>query len=273
MSAVLVSEEHRGKGYAKRLMSLLHSVVAPHRYLNPLKAPSVIDRPSTVSVQYSAVGDYYSHCIPSAGESRWDVQKALITTWPSSSTHIPPSKGNSRPIELLSEPDVTATLNSDDLNIPTDILEFQKNDPIKTYFAFAPTAPLNAYSITFSKFTPGVPVNPPWGAKVTGTGDFMTWGFFKRPTLKSVVTRLRASTDSFPLLLDAAYRVAQDTQCDAIEAWNVPEYLKEIVRETGGETVARERNLSSFKWYGEQPNSKVDDEDIVWVLDERYNWC
>ncbi|CAE6424583.1 unnamed protein product [Rhizoctonia solani] len=253
MSAVLVPEEYRGKGYAKQLMSLLHSVVAPHRYPNPLKVPSIISHPSTVSVLYSAIGDYYSHCVPSAGESGWSIQKSFITTWPLSSIHISPSKRDSLPIELLSESDVTAVLESDDLKIPTDMLELRKKDPTKLYFAFAPTAPLNAYSIILSKFTPGSPSDP--------------------PSLKLVITRLRARPNSFKVLLDAAHRAAQDAKCDAIEVWNVPKHLEEVVQETGGETVERESNLSSFKWYGEQPDSIVNNADIIWALDERYNWC
>ncbi|KAH7335643.1 hypothetical protein B0J17DRAFT_667209 [Rhizoctonia solani] len=274
ISSVLVPPEHRGKGYANRLMSLLHSVLAPHRYPNPLKAPTVIDRPSTVSVLYSSVGDYYSRCVPSAGESGWNLQKSLITRWPLSSVQIP-SKEHSPSIQLLSESDVTVTLDSDDSNIPTDLLELQKKAPTKTYFAFAPTAPLNAHSILLSKIAPGGPANPSWGAKIPGSGDFMTWVFFSRPDLNLVVTRLRATADSFPVLLDAAYRVAQDAKCEGMEVWNLSEDLREIARETGGETKDREMdaNLSAFKWYGEQPQSKVDNGDVVWALDERYSWC
>ncbi|CAE6424574.1 unnamed protein product [Rhizoctonia solani] len=270
VSSVLVPPEHRGKGYANRLMSLLHSVLAPHRYPNPQKTPTVIDRPSTVSVLYSSVGDYYSRCVPSKGESGWSLHKSMITKWPLSSIRIP-SKGHSPSIQLLSESDVTATLDSDDSNIPTDLVGLQKKEANKTYFAFAPTAPLNAHSVLLSKLAPGGPVNPSWGAKISDSGDFMTWVFFSRPDLNLVITRLRATVDSFPALLGAAYQVAQDAKCESMEVWNVPEDLREIARETGGETSERgaDGNLSAFKWYGEQTQSKVDNADVNWALDER----
>ncbi|KAH7335644.1 hypothetical protein B0J17DRAFT_667213 [Rhizoctonia solani] len=268
---VFVPPANRGKGYAERLMSRVHSVLAPHRYPDPLKAPKVTDYPSTVSVLYSAVGDYYARCVPSIGESGWTLQKSLITSWPLSNVQIPSIKGIMPRVELLSESDVTTTLDSDDSNVPADLLELQKKDPTKTYFAFVPTAPLNALPIATSKLYPGGPSNPSWGAKVSGGSDFITWVFFHRPDLRLVVTRLRATTDSFPALLDAAVRVSRDAGCESLEAWNVPEHLEEMAKASGGETAEREPddNISAFKWYGQQSDTKVDNADVVWALDER----
>ncbi|KAJ1300328.1 hypothetical protein OPQ81_005149 [Rhizoctonia solani] len=143
ISTVLVPSEHRGKGYAKLFMSLLHSALASHRYPHPLKVPTVTNHPSTVSVLYSAVGDYYARCIPATGESGWTLQKSVVTTWPLSSVQIP-IQGIPTPAKLLSEAEVTATLDLGDSDIPTDLLELQKKDPTKTYFAFVPTAPLES---------------------------------------------------------------------------------------------------------------------------------
>ncbi|CEL60486.1 hypothetical protein RSOLAG1IB_09679 [Rhizoctonia solani AG-1 IB] len=272
-SSVFVNPEHRGKGYAGRLMSLLHSALAPHRYPNPLKVLGTVDQPSTVSVLYSAVGDYYARCAPSQGETGWTLQKTFVTTWSVSTIRIPSAKGDLPAVELLSESDVEATLSSDDPEIPTDLLRLQKKDPTKTYFAFAPTAPLNAQPVMISKLAPGCPSNPSWGAKIPGTGDFMTWVFFHRPGLRLVATRLRASTESFSVLLDAAVRTARDTKSEHIEIWNVPEHLKEITQATGGETTERRDNLWAFKWYGQQSEPKGENSGVVWALDERYSWC
>ncbi|CAE7203429.1 unnamed protein product [Rhizoctonia solani] len=272
VSAVLVPPEHRGKGYARRFMSLMHSVLAPHRYPNSPKAPTVDDRPSTVSVLYSAVGDYYSRCTPSEGESGWTLQKSLITTWLPPNFQLSPGT-ETPPIELLSESDVVATLDSDDSRIPVDLLELREKDPSKTYFAFVPTAPLNDFSVTMSKLFPGAPSDPSWGAKIPGGSDFMTWVYFRRSGLNLVVTRLRASAESFPALLGAAFQVARDMGCEGVEIWNVPEHLAEIARTTGGETTERDTNISALKWYGQQPGSGVDHTDVVWALDERYSWC
>ncbi|CAE6492728.1 unnamed protein product [Rhizoctonia solani] len=273
ISAVLVPPEHRGKGYAQRFMSLMHSVLAPHRYPNPLKAPTTSGHPSTVSVLYSAVGDYYSRCVPATGESGWTLQKSLVTTWPVSSAQIPPSPGTPLQVELLSEADVSTTLDSDDTGVPTDLVELQKKDPTKTYFAFVPPAPASSCSVIISKLAPGGPSNPPWGAKITDGTEFMTWAFLGRPNLKLVATRLRASTNSFAALFGAALQVARDTGCESIEVWNVPEHLEGIAKEMGGETTDRADNLSAFKWYGQQPDLKASNVEVVWALDERYSWC
>ncbi|KAJ1300329.1 hypothetical protein OPQ81_005150 [Rhizoctonia solani] len=268
---VIVPPEHRAKGYAKLFMSLMHSVLAPHRYPNPVKVPTATDHPSTVSVLYSSVGDYYARCAPLEGESGWTLQKSLITTWRLSDVQI--SEGTSPAVKILSESDVTETLDSDDSNIPTDLLELQEKDPMKTYFAFVPTAPLNAYSVTlgklFLKHVDG-PSNPSWGAKIPGTSNFMTWTYFGLPNLELIVTRLRATADSFPLLLHAALRAARDAKCASVAVWNVPEHLNGIARETDGETAERDDDLSAFKWYGQEPDLKTDNAGIVWALDERW---
>ncbi|KAG8685154.1 hypothetical protein FRC11_011033 [Ceratobasidium sp. 423] len=271
ISFVIVPPEHRGKGYANRFMSLLHSVLAPHRYPNPLKAPKVADHPSTVSILYSIVGDFYTRCVPAAGESGWSRQRSFKTTWHLSDIKIPLSKGFLPPVELLSELDVTETLNSDDRNIPADLLQLQKKDPTKTYFAFARTAPLNTYFLTISKLTPSGSSNASWGARVPDSSNFMTWVLFGEPGLKLIITRLRATADSFPVLLNAALRVAQDAQCQAIEIWNLPEHLTQVARVIGGVMAEQQDYLPSFKWYGQQP--EVAGADVVWALEERYSWC
>ncbi|CAE6346502.1 unnamed protein product [Rhizoctonia solani] len=269
-SFVIVPPEYRGKGYAQCMMTLLHSALAPHRYPNPSKVPTVASHQSTVSILYSAVGDYYARCAP-PGESGWTRQTSWRTTWPLSSIHIPPKKATSLPVTLLSEHDVTETLDSDDSNVPADLLELQKKNPKKTFFAFVPTAPLNAYFLTMSKVTPGGLSNTHWGARIPGSNDFMTWVIFDQPNLKVIITRLRATADSFPVLLNAALQVAQDAKCEGIEVGNIPEHLKEVAQATGGVTTEWDDHLPAFKWYGE--NSGDASADAVWAMEERYSWC
>ncbi|KAH7337163.1 hypothetical protein B0J17DRAFT_707478 [Rhizoctonia solani] len=271
ISFVIVPPEHRGKGYANRFMSLLHSALAPHRYPNPTKAPTPTDHPSTVSILYSAVGDYYARCAPSVGESGWSRQSSCVTTWPLSSIRISPNKAFVPPTEFLSESEVTATLDSDDSHIPMELLQLQKKNPTKTYFAFVPTAPLNAYSLTMSKLTPDGSSNISWGAQISGSRDFMTWVLFDDAGFKLIITRLRASASAFPALLGAALQVAQGARCKGIEVWNIPEHLKEVVRTTGGVTAEREECIPAFKWYGQE--SRTADTDVVWAMNERYGWC
>ncbi|CUA71961.1 hypothetical protein RSOLAG22IIIB_09977 [Rhizoctonia solani] len=249
ITSVVVAPEHRGKGYGKRFMSLMHSALALHRYPNP-KVTTFVDRASTVTVLYSAVGDYYSRCVPSIGEPGWTLQKSFVTTWPLSRAQIP--SATSSHVQLLSESDVTRTLDSDDSNIPTDLIDLQNRDPTKTYFAFVPTAPLNAYATLIGKLLldrGDSPSNLSWGAKVPDKCDFMAWSFFGLQNLQLVVAR--------------------DAKCESVEIWNVPEQLRKMARATGGETTERVDHLSAFKWYGQECDSKVDVADVVWALDER----
>ncbi|KAH7335646.1 hypothetical protein B0J17DRAFT_769482 [Rhizoctonia solani] len=101
----------------------------------------------------------------------------------------------------------------------------------------------------------------------------MTWVFYGTSDLQLVISRLRATVESFPVLLNAALQAAKDTKCDSIVVWNIPEHLKEVTRATGGETTEREDDLSAFKWYDQRAGMKVDNVDVVWALDEKYSWC
>ncbi|QRW23916.1 hypothetical protein RhiXN_10240 [Rhizoctonia solani] len=229
ITSVIVPPEHRRKGYAERFMSLLHSALVPHRYPDPLNTPVTFKQPSTVSVLYSVVGNYYARCVPAARESGWSIQKSFVTTWPLSNVHI--SQTTSSPVESLSDTEIISALDLDDSNIPGDMLKMQKQDPEKTYFAFVPTAPLNDYSVVISKL------------------------------VQLVITRLRATPDLFPTLLAAAVQTAKDTGCESIEIWNVPEDLKMIALKTGGETTERTDDLAAFKWYGQNSDPKIDNKD------------
>ncbi|GAB1527418.1 hypothetical protein RhiTH_010593 [Rhizoctonia solani] len=268
ITSVIVPPEHRRKGYAERFMSLLHSALVPHRYPDPLNTPVTFKQPSTVSVLYSVVGNYYARCVPAARESGWTIQKSFVTTWPLSNVHI--SQTTSSPVESLSDTEIISALDLDDSNIPGDMLKMQKQDPEKTYFAFVPTAPLNDYSVVISKLvmkSRGVAALS-WGAKIPGTNNFMAWVFHGLEQVQLVITRLRATPDLFPTLLAAAVRTAKDTGCESIEIWNVPEDLKMIARKTGGETTERTDDLAAFKWYGQNSDPKIDNKDVIWAVEE-----
>lgn len=270
ISAVLTHPRHRGKGCGKRFMSLLHAALAPQRYPGLRNSVTPTHPPSTVSVLYSSVGEFYASCVPAPGESGWTSQRSMKTVWTLSAISDIPAEASRSTVPLLSESEITSLLSADDRNIPADLLELQKSDPTKTYFAFAPTAPLNAFSLTLSKLSPGCPTNVPWGARVSDGGDFMTWVYETRTSRKLVITRLRADINSFPALFGAALAAARETNREIIEMWNVPQELLGIVRATGGETIERKELLSAFKWYG---TGSASNKDIVWALDERYGWC
>lgn len=268
ISSVLTPPQHRGKGYARRLMSLLHVALAPLRY--PHLQKSVIlpegHPPSTVSVLYSSVGDFYASCPPCPDESGWIAPGPTKVLW-----KVESLDGFTADSPLATDPilesGIAPKLSSDDKLIPGDLLELQKSDPTKTYFAFAPTAPLNAWSLTLSKFISGCPPNVTWGAQVPGTNDFMIWVYHpKGKSLKLFINRLRASAQSFPALFEAAILAARENKCEIIEVWNLPQHLVRVAQATGGELTERRDSLSAFKWYGKGQGS---DGSVVWALDER----
>lgn len=266
ISMVLTPPHHRGKGYATRFMSLLHAALAPQRYPDSQALMPSAHLESSVSVLYSSVGHFYSRCAPpSTSESGWTVQQSFKTIWALSDTKEQNEDTDSLTVPLMTSSDVATTLASDDENILTDLLERQKSNPSCTYFAFTESAPLNTFPMTLSMLHPAAPKDLPWGARIRDGNDFMTWTFMHKGSMLSA-TRLRATSDSFPLLLHAARRAAEQAGYKLIEVWNVPEHLAKVAKATGGTTVEREENLSAFKWYGKQPEGSSK---VVWVLDER----
>jgi len=270
ISLVFTPPKHRGNGYATSLMSLLHVALAPQRYPESQTMVSPTSAHSSVSVLYSDVGDFYSRCKPpSTTEPGWTINQSLKTTWVISDVKELVEGDESLVLPLATVSDVATTLASDDDNIVTNLLERQKSDPSSTYFAFTESAVLNTFLLTVASLFPAAPKDVPLGARVSDSGDFMIWGCADRNSVLAV-TRLQATVDSFPLLLRAAYRAAEQAGCKSVEVWNLPEHLAGVAESTGGSTAEKQNHLSAFKWYGKQPERSSK---IVWVLDERYVWC
>lgn len=272
ISSVFTPPRFRNKGYARRFMSQLHAALAPQCYPDLRTLASPAHSESIVSVLYSSVGDFYSSCTPSAGELGWTIQRSLKTSWALSDIKqlLELGEAEQSTIPLLSGSDVAATLSLDDHEISADLLERQKIDPSATYFAFAPTAPLNSLPMTLSMLvdpsTRSDSSDVAWGARIPDSGEFVTWVYLHGTARTLSITRLRASTISLAWLLRAAAHAAEKTKCESIEAWNVPEHLASVVKATGGDTFERQENLSAFKWYGKQPGETGK---VVWALDER----
>jgi hypothetical protein len=90
VASVYTPAEHRGKGYARQLLQLLHYIIAPHASLPPFPTswgtkPVIGPMDAAFSVLYSGIGEkYYTNCRQGEGPSGragWIRQPITARTW------------------------------------------------------------------------------------------------------------------------------------------------------------------------------------------------
>ncbi|KAF8600196.1 hypothetical protein BDV93DRAFT_525597 [Ceratobasidium sp. AG-I] len=265
ISAVVTEPIHRGKGYAKYMMTLIHRALAHHVYPDlDIHIPNGV-KPATLSVLYSDVGDFYARCGPTASESGWKIQTPITTTWEIKGTlalldnTIPPTHD----VALLSEPQVADWLDRD---IPD--LDNLSRSPTAAYFAFPPRLP-QQYLISRSAINPSHKQASPeaWGAHIPSKGHFVVWSF-DYGDKKLMINRLKADSDTFPMLLRAVLQVGEIQECDSAEAWNVPQALLDAAKLLGGVAGECDDHRPAYRWYGPEHEGEV-----IWVMNEHYSWC
>ncbi len=175
---------------------------------------------------------------------------------------------------LLTEEDAYKIWEQDSKAMQSDVLSSAKSSG-KVAFTFLPTGGVGKFSIQRNvRFTqPDLrPVlDKFWGvarrsADASGSPSpdaYATWTY--EPGTKTIVlTRIRASKDEFPALLEKLKAAARSIGRDTIEVWNLPEHLKDVGKQIGGETMEREEHLSAVKWYGSEETGG-----LLWCFNEK----
>ncbi|KDN48594.1 hypothetical protein RSAG8_02581, partial [Rhizoctonia solani AG-8 WAC10335] len=263
IASVFTPARHRGKGYAGRMMSLLHFAIAEPKGI-PSFPPTLVK--DMVSVLYSDVGRFYERCTPGEGVG-WTIVDPMTTEWiieadENENETIPAS------VELLSQDDAIKTV-ADDLDLFKKDLESRAPSD-RIHFGFQPTAAWCHFQMHRDDEHPLYISSPPsfWGAK-TKIGEekhFIVWQYEASPKPKLIILYTRATPETFPDLFEAARSVCRAAKHGIIEAWNLDEALAPIARELGGHTYERGEHLPAMKWYGEAG-------EVVWVGNNKLHWC
>ncbi|KAG8710529.1 hypothetical protein FRC11_004428, partial [Ceratobasidium sp. 423] len=263
VTAVVTPKKYRGRGYANRMLTLLHHALAPNVYSTPgvnIDIPPAV-YPAAFSVLYSDVGTYYERCGPLPGEIGWKVQNPISTIWQLSDTLPLLSGRTDSPTEIqLSQEEVVTLLSSD---VPDwDTLP---RIPDTTYVAFSPSALPNTHLMTRASIHPlhNSSSDVFWGARIVSNGHFITWAFDYGAPRTLVITRINADSSTLPVLLLAAFRAGEVQGCVQVEVWNLSEELSEEAERLGGTTHERSSHLPAIKWYGPEPAKTV-----VWIRNE-----
>ncbi|EUC62796.1 hypothetical protein RSOL_455430 [Rhizoctonia solani AG-3 Rhs1AP] len=265
LGAVITPKQHRGRGYANRMLTLLHYALAPNVYSSPeveIDIPPAV-YPGAFSVLYSDIGTYYERCGPSPGEIGWKIQNPISTIWELSKTLPILISEVTLPadLQLLSQVEVITLLSFD---VPD--WESLPRAPDTTYVAFSPTALPNTHMVTRSTIHPSYNTSTDvfWGAHIIPKGHFITWAYDYHYTPRTlVITRIHADPTTLPVLLLAALQAGVTQGCQQAEVWNLPEELMDEANRLRGITQERDSQLSAIKWYGPEPAKNV-----VWIRNE-----
>ncbi|KAI0088857.1 hypothetical protein BDY19DRAFT_1041718 [Irpex rosettiformis] len=284
VASVFTPDQNRGLGYASHMMRLLHWVLAPVDVLPPFPPawgapPPDGPHDGQFSVLYSDVGSkFYHNCgpTPSAG-SGWETVNPISTSWKVDVDDSFTKRGvDSNEWTLLTKEDACEIWEKDSWTMKDDIASTASTTG-KLALTFLPTGGVGEFSIQRTmKFTPDLkPVLDKFWGVAHSQGDrglpspdaYATWTY--EPGTKTIVlTRLRACSNNFPSLVEKLREISKSLDKDTIEAWNVPEHLREAAESAGGVTVLREEHLSAVKWYG--PEEK---EQLLWLFNEKFCWC
>ncbi|KAL5537024.1 hypothetical protein ACEPAF_847 [Sanghuangporus sanghuang] len=281
IASVFTPEKNRGKGYARRMMNLLHWVVAPHSTLPPFPSSWGGAPPersgcnnAQFSVLYSDIGpSYYASTGPSEDSEGWIVRGPYSTI-----SVVTEGANNFKSLESdalvkwLTEKDCEDILDHD-----ADLMRASfPSDSKPVSFTFLPNEGVALFLVRRTLFfSPGQPyanmVPDKWGVQllVEGQLHFATWTFDVRPPPATLIaTRIRSTKVTFPRILSCMLLAAQENNMRRVEFWSLPKELEEIAKELGGKTEERDEHLNAFKWYGPEKN-----EDIYWAHNEKFAWC
>lgn len=277
IASVFTAPGHRGKGYGKHMMRLLHWVLARDEYLKTQTFPEKEWGPKPervpnagegwVSALWSDVGPtFYGECGMGVGSERgdgWIVRDPFSTVWKMKEVTIPEERSDKSGVVWLDENLVKGIWDEDARQIKEEVVQKAREEK-KTEFSFLPNGGVAMFQwfrlhYHFSRYVPDPPKY--CGVWMEG-GTFATWTCEYRPgsprTL--VVTRLRADKKTIGGLIERVLRYAKRYGMEEVEAWNVPEEF-----EVGGKVVEREEHYSSMKWYS--------DEQVGWLKNEKFGWC
>ncbi|KAG8759862.1 hypothetical protein FRC14_004823 [Serendipita sp. 396] len=283
IASVITPPKNRSRGYAKHMMRLLHYVLADptlsqtfpsfptDQWGTPPAIPEGFGK-GIVSVLHSDVGEkFYRACgIGFGAGDGWTVRGPIGTIWKVPKQQVILMNSGLGNIRWLTKEDQEGVWDEDALLIQKEI-----GEATTPCFSFLPNNGVAESPQAWGLFySPTESEGDIWGARIEEQGDrsnlaFATWCLDpgREGPGTMLITRLRVTSEQFPILLDAAFEVARRFGLEQVEIWNLERSLVDIGRQLGGETSEREDCLSSFAWYG-----SGNKEEIKWRYNEKFCW-
>lgn len=265
MRLILVTRQYRKKGFAQRMMSLLHDVF--------------VEKGVIASVLYSDVGDFYSRCsrLPIAltgGEpSGWTVAGPMQAEWTVKAGVEAGSDQTARRLEEEDLDDIAAI----DAKLFKHTVDSSETDAL---MCILPTGPGLEWRSLKSKFyekklkaqgkrdaLPSLDESG-WGVELGSRDDLGSWAYalwaYDLQENELIILRLRGnSADQLRTMISKALEAAGQQRLEKVTAWNLDEAL---ARQAGGTLVTRTEHLPALAWYGEGSRPE-------WIANENWAWC
>ncbi|EJD43714.1 hypothetical protein AURDEDRAFT_88553 [Auricularia subglabra TFB-10046 SS5] len=282
VASVYTPPRHRRKGAARRMMRLLHRVLAPPESLPPF--PSTWGTPPPQlpeghkfgmgSVLYSDVGGgFYSICGPTEDTRGWEVDSPVGTIWDVSKAKqlFADSGTREKTATVLALGDLDAIWEQDAALMRAELAASAGAGAALTYVPWRGVGAFQVHRNAYFLETQGKAALKDWGARVPAETDelaYATWTMDVELDMKTLIfTRIRAkSPDQFRALLYTAVQTASSNGLRFVETWNLSEHLLGVAAELGGMTETRKEHLNSIAWYG--PGDSV-----KWLSNEKFVWC
>lgn len=293
VSVVLTPPRHRRKGYAERMLTLLHAKLAIDKTA-AIKEHAIADtvergwvpNDGHLSVLYSAIGDYYARC----GPTPWIIQGTEKTTiWTVADLPAIAAEGVERVVAITSD-DFATSVEKDLAALRHDL---ETADATQTpRFVIEPSAGLYEWHLMRAMAFYGLlQLDTPdaWGYSIPQTGSEQAAGSSPSLIMFTIdpkqgdhqpgelrILRLRANTPAEgAALVRAVLRLARSRdEVDIISAWNAPTEVLQLLDGEGlaGTTAPRALHLSAVAWYGpfaEAPEGRL----AQWESNEAYASC
>jgi len=276
IASIYTPPDQRGKGYASHMMRLLHWVLAGRTAeYNLPEFPAEWGAPPDevelagkgfFSVLYSDIGsEFYTRLGPTFVDSGgWEAREPISTVW-----EVPPQPSN-----LETNSDGWTWLSKDDLSRlwAKDVEQIKRimaamPTPGSTLVTFIPDQGLGS-SHTFRSALRLVSMHI-WGVeRDDGNNDqptYAAWSVDTYPPPQTLlVTRISATKETFPYLIEKIQQAARKHGITKMEIWNLPQHLLKVAEHLGGRTFKRDEHVPAIKWYG-----KGDTADIKWIFNEK----
>ncbi|EGG11094.1 uncharacterized protein MELLADRAFT_102914 [Melampsora larici-populina 98AG31] len=273
--SVFCPPHHRGKGYTRHMMRLLHFQLASPDWLatqSNVANPNPRFNDAILSVLYSDIGpEFYAKATPPG----WQVTESLQTVW--TVDDLPVADGfptmDLKPIRLK---DFKSVAESDSTWLHQELSK--ENAQKSAWFAFRPDGADLEWLITRSNFyanilressIPDLLVVDIWGyQKEQDDSEFITW-YIDYPAETLYLARVRCQPEDsifFKVVFNKVVELAKEQRCKMIKCWNIDSRL---VNSLGfpSQTQPRTDSLSAVAWYGETIDH------LEWFANEKLFWC
>ncbi|KAJ7785681.1 hypothetical protein B0H16DRAFT_1487650 [Mycena metata] len=275
IATVFTPSANRGKGFARHMMRLLHWVLADESLLPPSEFPAAWGAPppkvdgtrnGRFSALWSDVGDFYSTCGPVRPAEGWVIRGTATTTWDVDTSNVPVGAGDWTWLDYAG---CSKLWEEDAQSMRSDMENSASPGP---RFSYLPTHGVGSYqSRRLEMYLQRLPTPPQtWGVTSSDHTTYATWAIDPRPPTPRtlVVTRLRATPQSFRQLVGKILEPARKYDVKRVEMWNLSAELENIAATLNAKTYLREEHLPAFKWYGKESEAE-----ISWFFNERFCWC